>query len=131
MVLSKNHFSMNKAIKCFGIDISRLVFDATGVKLSKKVVQNGVNGPSETSTDYDGNFIYKNGNLEFFSHPEGYIEPTASITAISNFNKSSGSPYQTNYNYVYQYKDHLGNIRLFYSDSDKNGSTNANTEIIE
>ncbi|MFY0604503.1 MAG: hypothetical protein JXQ93_11165 [Flavobacteriaceae bacterium] len=33
--------------------------------------------------------------------------------------------------YVYQYKDHLGNVRLSYTDADNNGSINAATEIIE
>ncbi|WP_299524202.1 hypothetical protein [Winogradskyella sp.] len=35
------------------------------------------------------------------------------------------------FNYAYQYRDHLGNIRLTYADSDKNGEINASTEIIE
>ena len=34
-------------------------------------------------------------------------------------------------NYVYQYKDHLGNVRLSYADTDNNGIIDANTEIIE
>jgi len=49
------------------------------------------------TTDYAGNYIYKDGSLEFFNHPEGYVEPDVS-----------------GYSYVYQYKDHLGNIRLSY-----------------
>ncbi|WP_299363357.1 RHS repeat-associated core domain-containing protein, partial [Winogradskyella sp.] len=44
-----------------------------------------------------------------FSHPEGYVE-----------RKTSGS-----YNYAYQYKDHLGNIRLTYMDN------NGSLDIIE
>ncbi len=35
------------------------------------------------------------------------------------------------YNYVYQYKDHLGNVRLSYADLDNNGVVNASTEILE
>jgi RHS repeat-associated protein len=34
------------------------------------------------------------------------------------------------FGYAYQYKDHLGNIRLTYMDSDNNGSIDASTEII-
>ena len=34
---------------------------------------------------------------KFFSHPEGYVEPSTN-----------------GFDYVYQYKDHLGNIRLSY-----------------
>jgi len=76
------------------------IYDATGVKL-EKVVTEGVN---ITRTKYAGNFIYeKIGTavdvLKFFSQPEGYVEPDGSA-----------------YNYIYQYKDHLGNIRLSYKD---------------
>ncbi|MDT8347495.1 MAG: RHS repeat-associated core domain-containing protein, partial [Flavobacteriaceae bacterium] len=52
--------------------------------------------------------------LKFFSTPEGYAEPTF-----------------RSFNYIYQYKDHLGNVRLSYSDSDGNGVIDASTEIIE
>ena len=52
-----------------------------------------------TTTEYAGNYIYENSVLKFFSHPEGYVEPNG-----------------VSYEYVYQYKDHLGNIRLSYSD---------------
>ena len=38
----------------------------------------------------------------FITQPEGYIEP----------NTDGG------FDYVYQYKDHLGNVRLSYSDSE-------------
>ncbi len=49
----------------------------------------------------------------FFNHPEGYVEPDGS-----------------NWDYIYQYKDHLGNIRLSYSDANGNGSI-ATSEIRE
>ena len=61
-----------------------------------------------TATDYAGNYIYENGLLKFFSHPEGYVEPNGS-----------------GFSYIYQYKDHLGNIRLSYKDN------NGNLEIVE
>ncbi|SHL71445.1 RHS repeat-associated core domain-containing protein, partial [Flagellimonas taeanensis] len=35
------------------------------------------------------------------------------------------------YDYVYQYRDHLGNIRLSYTDGNGNGSIDPNTEIVE
>jgi len=37
----------------------------------------------------------------------------------------------SSYNYVFQYRDHLGNVRLSYSDLDLNGSINPKDEIIE
>ena len=64
---------------------------------------------------YAGNYIYENGTLQFFNHPEGYVTP------------NTGS----NYAYVFQYKDHLDNIRLSYADADDNGSIDTATEIIE
>ncbi|PIX06137.1 MAG: hypothetical protein COZ76_10485, partial [Flavobacteriales bacterium CG_4_8_14_3_um_filter_35_10] len=41
--------------------------------------------------------MYENDALQFFNQPEGYVEPDGGA-----------------YNYVYQYKDHLGNIKLSY-----------------
>ncbi len=43
---------------------------------------------------------------EFFNHAEGYIEPDGS----------------GGYDYIYQYKDHLGNIRLAYHNSGTSSS---------
>ncbi|MEO1031792.1 MAG: hypothetical protein AAFX55_10335 [Bacteroidota bacterium] len=73
-----------------------------------------------TTTEYAGNFIYENNVLKLFSHPEGYVEPP-----------SSSAQKHPPYKYVYQYKDHLGNIRLTYADSDQNGDIDASSEIIE
>lgn len=93
------------------------VYDATGVKLQKIVSDSSeFTTPEITKTSYVGNYIYEgtpgNEDLQFFNHAEGYVEPDG-----------------TSFDYVYQYKDHLGNIRLSYSDSDNNG-TIATSEII-
>jgi len=50
--------------------------------------------------DYVGNYVYENDQLEFFNMSEGYTTPDGS----------------GGYDYVYQFKDHLGNIRLSYKD---------------
>ncbi|MFD0963208.1 DUF6443 domain-containing protein [Pseudofulvibacter geojedonensis] len=87
------------------------VYDATGVKLKKVAKQAALS--SGTSTFYAGNYVYKQATgqsattLEFFNHPEGYVEPTS----------NPQRPFQ----YIYQYKDHLGNIRLSYADDDNDG----------
>ncbi|BDW93356.1 hypothetical protein MACH07_21880 [Flagellimonas marinaquae] len=87
------------------------VYDATGTKLRKTV------GSSVTS--YAGGYVYSGNttteSLQFLSQPEGYATP----------NGMGG------YDYVYQYKDHLGNIRLSYTDADGNGSIDPSAEIIE
>jgi len=69
------------------------IYDALGIKLEKVVNDNG----AVTTTDYAGGFIYENNQLQFFSQPEGFVEANGN-----------------SFNYVYQYKDHLGNIRLNY-----------------
>lgn len=104
--ISYNHLNLPTQVT-FSSGNIQYIYDATGVKL-KKIVSTG------TTTDYAGPYIYEGGTLKFFSQPEGYVEPDGS-----------------SFDYVYQYKDHLGNIRLTYADSDGNGSINASTEIIE
>lgn len=108
-----NHLNLPTTVTINGQNIS-YIYDALGVKLRKTV--------NSTTTDYAGNYIYTNGVLEFFNTPEGYVYP------VNSSNYSSG------FNYVYQYKDHLGNIRLSYSDGNGNGSIQSGstyTEIIK
>ncbi len=115
------------------------VYDATGTKLKKTFVKNT---DAAVNTEYAGAFVYSDMEsvgtiqLQFISQPEGYIEPTVkngthTEKAVKGFSEDTGQITYSDYNYVFQYKDHLGNIRLSYCDSDKNGSINANTEIIE
>ena len=94
------------------------VYDAVGVKQKKTVSGAGI---PTTTTEYAGNYIYENDELQFFNHAEGYVK------------FESGE-----FEYVYQYKDHLGNVRISYSDANNNGiieiaaNTGGNyTEIIE
>ncbi|QMU66530.1 MAG: hypothetical protein GKR88_21055 [Flavobacteriaceae bacterium] len=86
-------------------------YDASGVKL-RKVVDDGY-ASSFTTTDYAGNHIYENDKLQFFNQPEGYVK------------NEDGK-----FGYVYQYKDHLGNVRLSYADTDESGDI-SQEEIIE
>ncbi|MFD0963243.1 DUF6443 domain-containing protein [Pseudofulvibacter geojedonensis] len=102
---TKVTFSNNDA-NITGAGEIEYVYDATGVKLKKVAKQAALS--SGTSTFYAGNYVYKQATgqsattLEFFNHPEGYVEPTS----------NPQRPFQ----YIYQYKDHLGNIRLSYRD---------------
>ncbi|MEL6484139.1 MAG: hypothetical protein AAFP96_04750, partial [Bacteroidota bacterium] len=77
------------------------VYDATGTKL-KKTVSNG--SPTAVETEYAGAFVYEGGDLQFFAHPEGYVSPDGT----------------GGYDYVYQYKDHLGNVRLSFTEDPSN-----------
>ncbi len=75
-------------------------YDAVGTKLKKVVTD----ASSLITTEYAGNFVYESGVLQFFNTAEGYVEPNG-----------------TGWQYVYQYKDHLGNVRLSYADSNGDG----------
>ncbi len=59
--------------------------------------------------------------FQFFNHAEGYIKPVF----------ASGSAAISSWEYIYQYKDHLGNVRLSYADTNNDDTIDANTEIIE
>ncbi len=92
-----NHLNLPTEI-FFGSNKISYLYNATGQKVSKKVTQ----GSLITTTDYLAGYQYKNAVLQFFPHAEGYVNAT-----------QNGSTYT--FNYVYNYTDHLGNIRLSYS----------------
>lgn len=104
--ISYNHLNLPDLIDVNGGNISYL-YDATGTKQRKTV--------ASTTTDYIENFIYINGDIKFFSHPEGYVEPDGN----------------GGYNYVYNYTDNLGNVRLTYADLNNNGTIEASSEILD
>ncbi|TDQ30381.1 DUF6443 domain-containing protein, partial [Tenacibaculum caenipelagi] len=103
--ITYNHLNLPVSVTLAGGTIG-YTYDASGNKLRKVA--------GSTTTDYAGNFIYENGELQFFNHPEGYVK---------NDNET--------FNYVYQYTDHLGNVRLSYTDANNDGTITASTEIIE
>ncbi|MCF2875877.1 MULTISPECIES: DUF6443 domain-containing protein [unclassified Tenacibaculum] len=105
-----NHLNLPTQVTIGGQNIT-YTYDAAGMKL-KKVV----NG---TTTEYAGNYMYENNVLQFFNHPEGYVK-------VENVTSSA-----VEMSYVYQYKDHLGNVRLSYTDSNNDGVITPSTEIIE
>jgi RHS repeat-associated protein len=92
------------------------IYNALGQKVSKQVTDQHDDGTGTggetmrgastarmvdtvTQTDYmQGGFQYKNTELQFFPTAEGYVNNTADM-----------------YNYVYNYTDHLGNVRMSYT----------------
>lgn len=101
-----NHLDLPEQVT-FASGNIQYVYDATGAKLKKTVSTTGI------ETLYAGGYIYKGNTLQFFPHPEGYI-------SVEN----------GNYEYVYNYVDHLGNIRLSYTDANNDGDITTN-EIIK
>ncbi|RZJ72575.1 DUF6443 domain-containing protein [Flavobacterium sp.] len=82
-------------------------YNSSGAKVLKKVIASG----SPIEVDYLDGFQYKDAKLEFFPHAEGYVRNTLANGA-------------DNFNYVFQYKDHLGNVRM-------NFALNPNTQLLE
>ncbi|WP_264550625.1 RHS repeat-associated core domain-containing protein [Flavobacterium sp. N2038] len=101
--ITYNHLNLPKKIS-FGTGNSiEYIYNAAGQKLEKIVTEATI----ATTTDYLGGFQYKNNVLEFFPTAEGYVKNTDG--ALS---------------YVFQYKDHLGNIRISYA-------KNPQTQVLE
>ncbi|WP_010518689.1 DUF6443 domain-containing protein [Croceivirga radicis] len=100
--ISYNHLNLPTSIDIDG-GVIDYVYDAAGTKLKKTVSTGSV-------TEYAGNYLYSGNttstSLQFFNHPEGYI-------SVEN----------SNYRYVYQYRDHLDNVRLSYTDDPSNPGT--------
>ena|GEM_PF-904701 len=72
------------------------------------------NGASIRTTDYLDGFQYNQLLLEFFPHAEGYVKAT-------NTGFTPGNPNYA-FNYVYNYTDHLGNVRLSYAKDPQTGN---------
>ncbi len=87
------------------------LYNAVGVKLKKTVTESAA---KIIITDYLGGFQYLGGQLDFMPTAEGYVKCLPPRPS-----EETGS-----FSYVYQYKDHLGNVRLNYAwDNSANGLT--------
>ena len=95
--ISYNHLNLPDEITFSNDRKITYLYNALGSKIRKSVTM-----PSQVeTTDYLGGFQYKNGVIQFFPTAEGYVNVTDG----------------TFFNYVYNYTDHLGNIRLSYTQS--------------
>ncbi|MXN91128.1 type IV secretion protein Rhs [Flavobacterium sp. Sd200] len=98
MGITYNHLNLPVVISFGGGNSITYLYNAAGVKLKKTVVENS----NTVVIDYLSGFQYKNGALQFFPTAEGYVDYTPVGTGGT-------------YNYVYQYRDHLGNVRMNYA----------------
>src|SRR5690606_16321370 len=107
-----NYNHLNLPVEVF-FDTGKIsyTYDAAGTRLAKKVEP--TSGTTVT-TDYLGGFQYEDNDLQFFFQPEGYVKKD-----------------NNNYLYVFQYKDHLGNVRLSYADCNNDGIIQPSSEILE
>ncbi|MCL9768865.1 DUF6443 domain-containing protein [Flavobacterium sp. HXWNR69] len=87
------------------------LYNATGQK-----VQKVVSGSEQIVTHYLQGFQYHQNKLKHFPHAEGYVD----VVSIEDYK----------FKYVFNYTDHLGNIRLSYSDANSDNLITQD-EIIE
>ncbi len=81
------------------------LYNATGQKIQKTIK----NQDSLSTTHYINGFPYFDHVLQFFPTPEGYVKNTPTMSGGYSFD------------YVYNYLDHLGNIRLSYTQDPQTG----------
>lgn len=98
-LIAYNHLNLPTKITFAGGATIEYLYDAAGKKLRKTVTESPK--PVKVQEYLDG-FEYANGTLEAIHTAEGYVK--AGI---------SGS--RPVFNYIYNYRDHLGNIRLSYT----------------
>lgn len=79
------------------------IYNAAGQKVKKTVRD----GSTIKTVDYLDGFQYAGGILQFFPTAEGYVKAT-------QVNESPTNPDYA-FNYVFNYTDHLGNVRLSFS----------------
>jgi RHS repeat-associated protein len=105
--ITYNYLNLPENITVTGKGTIQFVYDATGNKLRKMVIDNTTSTAKITTTDYIGGFIYQhiggtdNDTLQFFPTEEGRVRyvPAHGSTAAA-------------YTYDYFIKDHLGNTRV-------------------
>ena len=93
MEVSYNVLNLPRRID-FGSDDIEYIYTAAGAKLQKKV-----NQTTTSITDYVGNIIYQDGEIVSIMTSEGRMVPTGT---------------NSEFNYEYHLKDHLGNTRVAF-----------------
>src|SRR5690606_4204627 len=99
--ITYNHLHLPKEISFSGTPTRKIsyLYNALGKNVQKVIT----NGTTITTTDYLSGFHYENEVLKFFATAEGYVNVSILING------------QYSYSYVYNYTDHLGNIRVSYT----------------
>jgi RHS repeat-associated protein len=100
--ITYNHLNLPTTILFVNNNSIFYLYNALGQKVQKSVDEIVNNQAIYNQTDYLAGFQYHNTVLKHFPHAEGYVNATQNGTSYT-------------FNYVYNYTDHLGNIRLSYS----------------
>jgi RHS repeat-associated protein len=108
--ITYNHLNLPVKIIFANGGTIEYLYSANGQKLQKKVIQ-GITTP--VITEYLDGFQYKDNVLLFFPQAEGYVNVAVVETTCVTC-KPARIISSTSFNYVYNYTDHLGNVRLSY-----------------
>ncbi|WP_298509092.1 DUF6443 domain-containing protein [uncultured Kordia sp.] len=137
-LITYNHLDLPEQITFDNNNTITYIYDATGVKLEKRI--NDYSLSSIQSTYYIGKYIYNKGSglssekLTFFNTSEGYVEPIYELSGgepLGNGVQGTTPIVETitGFDFTYQYKDHLENIRLSYQDMNGDGYIDPISEI--
>ncbi len=103
ILITYNNLNLPVLVKRSDTDYIVYTYDATGRKLTQKVF-----GATPKTTEYLGEYIYENTSgtdvLQFVSHEQGRVVP----------DNTPGVPRPWEYQYFL--KDHLGNVRVTFSE---------------
>ncbi len=109
--ISYNHLNLPTKIIFQGGETIEYTYLADGTKIKKTTMDSQ---SVSTNTEYMDGFQYTDGVLDFFPHAEGYVKATpAGLGGNSTYT----------FNYVFNYTDHLGNIRLKFTEHPQTGET--------
>jgi len=119
-----NHLNLPDVIlKNSVMNMITYTYNALGQKRRKEVKQIVGSTTTTTTTDYQGIFHYQNDKLSFLVTAQGYVNKQEAIPLEVNPNpviplseNSQNSSSLSFFNYVYNYTDHLGNVRLSYTE---------------
>ena len=111
--ITYNYLNLPERIEWSANKFITYQYNAAGQKVTKTVRSND----SIKVVRYLDGFQYAGDILQFFPHAEGYVK----ATPVGNIAPGS-PPTGYAYNYVYNYTDHLGNIRLSYTKDPQSGT---------
>lgn len=101
-LIEYNYLNLPKKVTKTNGEYVTYAYDASGRKLYQQVYN--ASSVLQKTTDYIGEFVYENNLLQFVNHEEGRIVA----------DNSPGAPHP--WEYQYNLKDHLGNVRLTFSE---------------
>lgn len=114
--ITYNFLNKPEVITVTGKGTITYLYDATGNKLRKTVVDNTGSTPKTTVTDYCGRFVYQDNVMQYFSHEEGRARIVGTTpTAV----------------YDYYVKDHQGNTRMVLTEQTGTSLYTASMEMSE